>query len=245
MATIEILSKDTTSVTLYLDNLDEGWSNGTRTTIWYLGKGYIPSEFDNDKWAPGEDIEDRAPSGGEVTFENLETDTRYYVLCEVWHGANRVKSIDGEFVTDSEEGGWEEPDQPLDIVKWDWSATNERLQAWLSLTVPKLYPIEPNFSHNVWNALVDKVAEVRSASGTYHWDSTHASLNDTKMNSKPYELTAVKFNSLRNNLNLVCDYRGVKRPDMPFVYSMNKRYPVLASYFNEITNAINRCIDGY
>ena len=247
MAHIYIESKTDTSVVLVLDDLDDEWGNGTRTTAWYLGhpNGGMPTVTSFYVWKPGKDIEDHAMAGGDVEFTGLEPDTQYYVLCEVYHGSTKLGEFEGEFVTDEEGGDWEEPDQPLDIEKWDWSATNERLKAFYSLVAPRAYPMEQNFSHNVWNALVDKVSEVRSASGTYAWDDSHASLYDTQMHSEPYELTAVKFNSLRNNLNLLCDYRGVERPDIPFVYSMNKIYTVDAIYFLNIATFINKCIDGY
>lgn len=237
MAYIYIESKTDTSVVLVIDALDDEWGNGTRTTAWYIGKGYIPSDTNFDFFKRGDDIEDYAMAGGRVEFSSLESDTQYYVLCEIWNGSDRIDVIDGEFTTDSD-------NQPLHIEKWDWSATAERSQAWLSLILPSLYPIDPNFSHNVWNDLVKKVQDLIDATYLY-WIGDYGSYEDTKMTLEPYELTADKFNALRNNLDFVCINRGIDNTGIGRVYSLDKNYPVLAGYFLTIANYINKCIDGY
>lgn len=246
MAHIYIESKTDTSVVLVLDDLYDGWGNGTRTTTWYLGhpNGGRPTVTSFYVWKPGEDIEDHAMAGGDVEFTGLEPDTQYYVLCEVYHGSTKLGEFEGEFVTDEDGGGWEEPDQPLDIEKWDWSATTERSQAWRSLIIPALYPIKENFSHNVWNDLVAKVDELIDATYLY-WIGDYGSYEDTKMTLEPYELTADKFNALRNNLDFVCINRGIDRTGIGRVYSLDKNYLVLAGYFLDIAYYINKCIDGY
>lgn len=243
MANVYIESKTASSVVLVLDNLDDAWSNGTRTVIWYIAKGYIPTSTDFDYWSPGEDIENYAPAGGTGTFSELEADTQYYVLCEVYYGSTLVGEFEGEFVTDSE---YEKP--TVYIKPWSWYSSNgsasdiETFNAYATTTADAHTIV---FDHKVWNDMVDKAHEiVLAVPGMWGWDETYASLNDTKFHSEPYILTADMFNSLRNNieiagslLNLGYD-TGIGR-----VYSYDRDYPVKAEYFRIIPDYINACID--
>jgi hypothetical protein len=254
VAYIYVESTTSNSVTLVLDELDDTWENGTRTVTWYIAKGYVPSATSFDKWTAGEPIENNAMAGGLGTFSNLEPDTEYYVYCEVYHGSDLISEFGGEndpwwFVTDAE---YEEPDEPtVDIVKWTWTASNgsasamETLNSYVRLT--KGSPTD-TFYNTVWKDMVDKVWEIIEAK-TNWWDGTYASYYDTKnlpQNSDGlYELTAVAFNSLRNNIELVGnEYLGVGRIGIPRVYAYNSNYPVKASYFTTLTNYMNACIDN-
>lgn len=356
MAEIIAVKTSINKVQLRLINLDESWSGGTRTATWYLGypNGGRPTSTYFDKWAPGEDILNESPTGGDVEFSNLESGTMYYVLCEVYHESELLAEIDGEFVT-NEESLWtlwgeeqvdtamEEYDYnwflepanihrwtfvpsksgyvriyttgsvdtfgyvsgstdmnsdysaPLSVIasdddsgedynfriemyvtegteyyifvrgssgsetgyvtlyitspkdslnavaKWNWSASNGISSA--DVTYASYCAVvneEPttNFSHLVWNDMIDKVDEILTAKGLY-WDSTYAGIYETKMHEgEDYYLYAYMFNSLRNNLDFAYD-TGIER-----VESENANYPVEGWYFTHLADCMNACIDN-
>ena len=123
------------------------------------------------------------------------------------------------------------------IAKWDWYSSNGD-NASASVTLNSYYALskgEPtsDFSHLVWNDMVDKVMRIIEASGSMWW-SKYASYYDTKMHSEPYELTADKFNSLRYNI-------GAR-----YSTGIDEVSPgdcVYADYFITLTNCMNDWID--
>ena len=151
------------------------------------------------------------------------------------------------------EDEWEEPDEPsVNIEKWDWSKSNGKATAddydavrstFFVYVNPIIYCETTRFSHKVWNDMVDKVWELLEVT-TKWWITDYTTYSGAKMESSPYELTADKFNSLRNNLDSVCKYLNIPITGIGKVYSYSKNYPVLFSYFTTITNTINNCIDN-
>jgi hypothetical protein len=95
------------------------------------------------------------------------------------------------------------------------------------------------FSHLVWNDMVIKAGEVIMET-TGRWDETYANYHDTKMWTKPYKLTAKMFNSLRNNIDLVCNHLGIGRTGIGRVYTGDDVY---AEDFFTLTRYINYCIE--
>lgn len=85
---------------------------------------------------------------------------------------------------------------------WSWTASNgnataaQTSAAYTAITGNGLLT---NFSYLVWNDLVDKVNAVCAFAG-YSWDTTYATLANTKMTSTSKTLTAVRFNSLLFNI---------------------------------------------
>lgn len=471
MAYISVESTTSDSAKLCLLSLDQNWTNGTRTVGWYLGfpNSSRPTVTKFYRFAPGDDIEDKAPSGGDVEFGGLEPNTRYYVYCQVYHGSSMIADFEGEFRTDSasstqqwsmvfqaqtdvddygaslygefsnysvvqypvtfpnngyididfggdtntvvyisteydidyetgeplsyeavsysgnihqhyvtdtetyyiyvrgdtgtESGsfwvditppwGWAmgkinvpesglsqtiyvskltlyrytlafaksgtvkisltedsyancwvgtSPDfgvgtpsdydifidyfdgtpqqysvtqggvyyiwlssaygggdtqatfnisydeEVVTINKWSWSASNGSAPE--DVTIASYNALKKgtdttNFSHLVWNDMVDKVYEIIQAT-TKWWDENYASYYNTKMHSEPYELTAVMFNSLRNNIELIgnrSDVLGYKT-GIGAVYAKDTDFPVRAEYFTALANYINDCIDN-
>ena len=142
------------------------------------------------------------------------------------------------------------PSAAVGPSNWNWqvsngtatsSETNAAYNAVVNKTAVK------NFSHLVWNDLVDKVKEVIE-SKSLAWDITYASYANTRMVTAPYELTATKFNSLRNNIEIVANKVGIAKisdTDIPHpVYSYNSDYPVKGSYFIVLANYLNSVIDS-
>ena len=143
--------------------------------------------------------------------------------------------------------------EKISIKKWSWSASNGS-NASATVTSNSYYALSKgtktsNFSHLVWMDMVDKVWEIIRAT-TNWWDSSHASLSDTKnlpQNSDGlYELTAVAFNSLRNNIELIGNQSNVLgyKTGIGKVEAQNTDYPVKAQYFLTLANYINSCIDN-
>lgn len=237
MAEIEVISSSADSLTMQLCKLQEDWAQGERTTSWQLG-GF---------WKSGANIPNNAPSGGQVTFSGLESGTEYYVFCEVYFGSTWLATIDGYVTTDSE---WEEPEEPdepsVNIAKWDWAKSNGTASedavysTWLLYVLPELYNATNLFSYQVWNDMVDKVAEIRRAMGWY-WDDTYAYQDDTKMLYGDYRLYAYQFNSIRNNIEMVGKTLGVKSTIPDKVYSGDD---VFRDYFITLTDYMNECIDN-
>ena len=128
------------------------------------------------------------------------------------------------------------PEEPAKPAKWDWTTSNgsataiQTKDAYAAITGKQT---TLNFSHDVWNDLVDKVNEVLVAKGL-SWDTFYDTVENTRMTIYPYELTAVKFNSLRNNLDFVF-LTGISK--------VESKDTVYGSYFTTITSCINNGID--
>lgn len=123
------------------------------------------------------------------------------------------------------------------VAKWSWSASNgtasvSQTSASYSAIVNKT--ATTNLSHLVWNDMVAKVNEILAAKGIT-WDTYYATYSNTLMNSYPYELTADKFNSIRNNLNFAY-WTNIEK--------VSSGDPVLGSYFITLANCINNAIDN-
>lgn len=246
-------STTTDSVTMYLDDLTTEWGQGIRTTLWYLGypNGGTPTDTSFYLWKSGANIENHASSGGDVSFVGvLEPDTRYYVLCQVYHGSDLISEIDGEFITDSEYVEPDEPDIPsVYIEPWDWSKSNgtatdtDVQNTYMVYALPELYSTEL-FAHRVWNDMVEKVDEIRGVMG-WDWDYTYAYKDDTKMLYGDYILYAYQFNSIRNNIEIVGNTLGIgKISDSQIPHPVYSGDDVLFSYFTTLTDYMNRCIDN-
>lgn len=158
------------------------------------------------------------------TFSGLSPSTSYTANINVdnsWLGSTT-------FTTRSEETS-------INVEPWDWSDSSERINFY-NVLYGNL-PANPEyFSRNVWNDLVNKVNELMIATNatTYGWNEVYATLSDTYVNSGE-NLSAVKFNSLRNNLHFVRN-TGINK--------VNVGDPILPSYFITITETINSVIEN-
>lgn len=129
------------------------------------------------------------------------------------------------------------------MEKWSWNASNGSASATQTSNAYNAIvnrKATTNFSHIVWNDMVDKVKELTENSSGY-WDTSYASYANTKMNSSPYKLTATIFNSLRNNLEVVGDSLSLGyRTDIGKVEPGER---VKGDYFLTLAGYINACID--
>ena len=99
MASIGIVNKTSSSVTLNLVSLDQSWNGATRNVYWYISENELPTENIYD-FAGSTTISGSPSSGGRITFGGLEESTRYHVLCTVYHETNLLASLRAEFITD-------------------------------------------------------------------------------------------------------------------------------------------------
>lgn len=131
------------------------------------------------------------------------------------------------------------------VSPWSWSASTERQNFYNVLT--GVLPANPEYlSHNVWNDLVDKVREIVVATkATYsgEWDNTYADYAATYCYSGD-TLSAVKFNSLRQNVNLVCTKVSVSSLTNDGVGAVSAGQEILGSYITKVTSKINEIIEN-
>lgn len=190
------------------------------TNPWFNYESGDPYVYDDDCWDDG-------ISHNLKLNTDIKKNTTYYLFCRGYTGL---------------ESGYCEIDFQIlvyapSIPKWDWYSSNGD-NASASVTLNSYYALNKDnptsdFSHLVWNDMVDKVMKIIESTGNTWW-SKYASYYDTKMHSKPYELTADMFNSLRYNI-------GAR-----YSTGIGEVSPgdcVYADYFITLTNCMNEWID--
>lgn len=101
------------------------------------------------------------------------------------------------------------------ITEFDWHSSNGSASA---EQTEKAYEAVANqgklkdFSHLVWNDMVDKLYEVLTAEG-YYWNSYPLTFEKTKMTASDRDMTADRFNTFGYNLYGVYDWNPVSRGD--------------------------------
>lgn len=130
-------------------------------------------------------------------------------------------------------------DEPAILVEpWSWTRSNG---AATNAQTQRAYDVlmgdstSDNFAHEVWNDLVDKVAEMREAKG-YTWDragGTYPSASRCKMSAGD-RLTAAAYNGVRYNIGSVFS-TGI--PDQ------SRGDPITGYKIYHLTDILNRIID--
>lgn len=234
------------SVTLYLTKLNEYWQvwsnmpSGTITAHWYVGYAENPPSIDypfkygETELAQGED------STGYITFTGFERDTQYFVMCQVYHEYGYLLAeFEGSFITTSA--------PTISGDTWWWTQSNGSAtvdETWLAYVAARDKRETYEFSHKVWNDIVDKTKYVISTCYGYDWwDTWYATYEDTKMNTDNIfdrTLTAVRFNSVRNNIDLASSYIGV---GVTFLTNPVKKNDIVkGQYFIDLADALNAII---
>lgn len=133
----------------------------------------------------------------------------------------------------------EPPQKPIvgNIEKWDWNISNGNAAA--EETQNAKYALDNRktvslFAYSVWNDIADKVKAVLDELGE-SWDSTYLSFNSTKMSSVDKTITAVRFNSLKLNID---SHISTEISDKA------KGDKVIGSDFLTLTQCINNWIDS-
>lgn len=257
MALIKLKRKTSDSLSLYLDGLDTGWTiaDGQRIAKWYLSKGIMPNGESFYQYKKEVEIKEGTDigvtSGGDVTFTGLLSGEEYGVRCEIYHGTKRLATLEDWFET--AEGNI------LDNF-WSWTSSNGNATAAQTRDAQRaIVNKEPtrNFSHKVWNDLVDYVYALINATHGAYWDESYASYDATRMSGSGEFLYAYQFNSLRNNLELVgkrlqeltgwyigtildCPRDAVTQGAIP--HPVKSGDIIYGHYFTTLTDYLNICL---
>lgn len=171
------------------------------------------------------------------TFSGLKANTTY-IVCLNWStstiGQGNVAYI--TVTTDS-----------VNVAKWDWSIANissstgaSASQTAAAYTALYNKSYVSGFSYKVWNDLVDKVVQVWHAQDGY-FDTSILSYDATKMTPSDKVMTAARFNSLRNNIDLGLKSNNASTTGLNTVSKGNIVY---AGYFLTLATYINKWIDA-
>lgn len=127
----------------------------------------------------------------------------------------------------------------LDVALWSWTSSNGAASAAQTRNAYSVLegslPTE-NFSYKVWNDIVDKASEVRSAKG-YTWDTVsgkYFSVSGCKV-SQGDSLTAKKYNSVRYNIGSMKGTGITDRSRGDVIYG---------TYIVTLTDVLNDIING-
>lgn len=209
MARISVVSTTVNKITVQLVELATNYAANIRTCDWYIDGDFYRSMT----------LANGIEKSQTISFTGLSMGTSYSIEAEVYAS------------------GWTGPVNffktatTRDIANWDWFQTTARRKAYNAVTGSG--KVE-DFSFTVWNELVDKVNEVKQGTNL-GWNSTYASLKDTKMSSTDKVLTAKRFNSWRFNVGIQVS-TGIN--------DVSTGDPVYGWYFTTVVNSLNRWIDS-
>ena len=128
-------------------------------------------------------------------------------------------------------GGTITPGQPYvkpKVQLFSWWSTTDRQTAYSAVTGRGAVS---QFKYTVWNAICDKVMELKNAMGV-SWDSRYLPLDWTKMSANDRTLTASRFNSLSCNI-----WSGNQ--------TVSKGGIVYGYYFTNLVDTLNNGITNY
>lgn len=133
----------------------------------------------------------------------------------------------------------------MDITPWSWDISNgnasasqtetaySAVQGKQTYSARQSKGLLSDFSHLVWNDMIDKVKKILDILGE-SWDDKYASYVDTKMSSLDKVLTAKRFNSLRYNIEIHYP-TGIDEVSTGDI--------VYGSYFTTLADCINSWIE--
>ena len=167
-------------------------ASGSLDTYGWVG---VSSDFAHGK--PKEYMKKDDDSGSSFNFSitmDVEAGEQYYI----WFKSLEVTGSGTVTVNVTQPVGFYVP-------KWDWNKSNgtasdeDTKAAYFAAT---FQGETLDFSHDVWNDLVDKVKAILDELDL-EWNQYYGlTYEETRMTAKPYELTAQKFNSLRYNVGV-------------------------------------------
>lgn len=179
-------------------------------------------------------------SGNGVKVSSLKAGTRYYFRATLGYLSSTGADVWLDFNPDNVVTDYFDTEEPQIIIDpWSWSLSNgvatvaQTQRAYQFIRGQISNSTSGYFSYKVWNDMVDKVAEVMTVTRG-GWDSYYMSQSATKVSSGE-NLSARKFNSLRNNVDLL------QASGVPYVSNGD---PIYGEYFTKMMDAVNRRINN-
>lgn len=206
---------------------DSNYSDYRPLRLTISGTGYTNRVFDSDNKGGGS-------SYWSISVSGLEPGTTYSVSAQLGYYTGSAVSwlslyATGEFTTRSSSSS------AVDL--WSWTSSNgsaSDAQTKAALDVLQGTRTADEFSHLVWNDLVDKIAEAREARPdiSVGWDNAYATKTNTKADAGD-TLSARRFNSIRYNIN------NMKGVSVPYVSAGDE---ILGSTIISLVDTLNRVI---
>lgn len=161
------------------------------------------------------------------TFSGLDASTTYRIYLSWSTSTTGVGNYDWNYFTTTN----------LSLEPWSWTSNNG--DAGDTLTVGAYVAITDggatsNFNYLVWNDLVNKVMDAKTAA-EYSWNAKYLSFSNTLMSDSDKTMTAARFNSVRYNIGIH------QSTGLDEVVSGD---PCLGSYFAALTTALNKWINS-
>ena len=201
----------------------------------FSGYRYVRLDVAGDTYQIRSNRAGGSSSSFDETITGLEPGTRYS-----WEAQLGYNDGTGMTWLDIYDSGSVTTDEPaVTIEPWSWtrsngSATNAQTQRAYDVIMGNI--TADNFAHEVWNDLVDKVAEMRSAKG-YTWDragGTYPSASGCKMYAGD-RLTADAYNGVRYNIGSV---------ESTGIYDQSPGDPITGYKIYHLTEVLNIIIDN-
>lgn len=216
------------------------WADFTGGDSGYAGYRYVRLAL-SDAYRTHEYIIRSSNMGGgdsyfDYDLDGLYSDMNYQYEAELGYGSASNPTwlgiMDyGDFRTDPE---------PVHVEPWSWTSSNgQATSAETRTAYDVLYGNVPanEFSHYVWNDLVDKVAEMRDGMG-YTWDragGTYPSASGCKLYAGD-TLSASAYNGVRYNIGSVMGTGITDRSPGDRIYGY---------LIYDLTTTLNDIIDRY
>ena len=175
-------------------------------------------------------IEWKGKNPGDTTW-NLDQSIRSTYPVPNQSGSSDGGSVDPGGSGSGGGGGSVTPGPPYvkpKVQLFSWRSTTDRQTAYNAVTGKG--PVS-QFKYTVWNAICDKVMELKDAMGV-SWDERYLPFDWTKMSANDRTLTADRYNSLSYNI-----WSGNQM--------VSKGGTVFGSYFTNLVNSLNNGITNY
>ena len=163
------------------------------------------------------------------TFDVLSPGKEYAANVKVGSSGSDASWIGKQSFTAPEE-------ETVSVELWSWYSSNGLASASQTARAYDAVSSGGNiseFSHLVWNDMVDKVKEILDATGDT-WYSGYETYSATRMSYSDKELTASRFNALRDNIgqHIATGISPVSRGDIVYGW-----------YFTRLADRINQWIN--
>ena len=227
MANIVVSNVASTSITLYVNELDTTYNRADRYIEWriYPSTTVVATSY----------LGANVSSGGTTTITGLSPNTTYQISAELfWTDGSTGDYLSKIIISDPIKTSVTKPSE-FSWFKSNGTATAEQTQKAYTAVTTKGKTTD--FSYKVWNDIVDKVNEIHVYSNI-EWFDNFNTLENTKMTSTDKEITANRYNSLLFNIwnygiTFVASFSTIQR---------KQGDEILGSYYIEIVNYINNLI---